>query len=172
MCIDYCAVNCITKKDRYSLPNIEELVQPLGGSSYLLKIDWASGYLQNRICAGHRHKTAFSMKYSLYKWTVIPFGLAKAQQIKCAATMILSSPPFAHGGLCSSGHMIPWSQMPISSTKICLRVLTPSHIMNFACSVPGGWSWLGLDRFPPHRLYGPLGPNSPGQTLKRVLLYP
>jgi hypothetical protein len=67
MCIDYRAVNRITKKDRYPLPHIEELVQRLGGSSYFSKIDLASGYHQIRICAGLQQKTALSTKYSLYE---------------------------------------------------------------------------------------------------------
>jgi hypothetical protein len=43
MCINYRAVNFITRKDRYPLPHIEELVQLLGGSSCFSKIDLASG---------------------------------------------------------------------------------------------------------------------------------
>jgi hypothetical protein len=44
MCLDYRAVNSITRKDRYPLPHIKELVQPLGGSTCFSKMDLASGY--------------------------------------------------------------------------------------------------------------------------------
>jgi hypothetical protein len=79
MCIDYRTVNCITKKDRYPLPHTEELVHPLGGSSYFPKMDLASGYHQIRICSGDQRKSAFSTKCGLYEWTVLPFGLANAR---------------------------------------------------------------------------------------------
>jgi hypothetical protein len=78
MCIDYRAVNCITRQDRYSLPDIEDLVQPLRGSNCFSKINLASGYHQIQICAGDRQKTALSTKCGLYEWTVLLFGLANA----------------------------------------------------------------------------------------------
>ena len=94
MCIDYRAVNRITRKDRYPLPHIEELVQPLGGSTCFSKIDLASGYHQIRICAADRQKTAFSTKYGLYEWTVLPFGLANApSQFMRVMNRLLASNP-------------------------------------------------------------------------------
>jgi len=66
MCIDYHAISCITKKKRYPLPHIEELVHPLSGLSYFSQINLASGYHQIRICVGDRQNTALSMKYNPY----------------------------------------------------------------------------------------------------------
>jgi hypothetical protein len=94
MCIDYRAVNRITRKDRYPLPHIEDLDQPLGGSNCFSKIDLALGYHQIRICAGNCQKTAFSTMYGLYKWMVLPFGLANApsQFIRVMNRLLASNP--------------------------------------------------------------------------------
>lgn len=78
ICIDYCTINHITKKERYSLPHIEELVQLLGGLLYLSKIDIVTGYHQMRMYVGDQQNTACSMKYSLYQWMVLPFGLTNS----------------------------------------------------------------------------------------------
>jgi hypothetical protein len=94
MCINDQAVNCITRKDRYPFPHIEELFQPLGCSNCISKIDLASGYHQIRICAGDRQKTAFSTKYVLYAWTLLPFGLANApSQFMRVMNRLLASNP-------------------------------------------------------------------------------
>ncbi|GJR34453.1 putative reverse transcriptase domain-containing protein [Tanacetum coccineum] len=44
MCIDYCELNKLTVKNRYSLPRIDDLFDQLQGSSVYSKIDLRSGY--------------------------------------------------------------------------------------------------------------------------------
>jgi hypothetical protein len=97
MCVDYCAVNHITRKDRYPLPHIEELIQPVGGSTCFSKIDLALDYHPIRICTANLQKTAFSTKYGLYEWTVLPFALDNAaSQFMRDMNRLLASNPEQH----------------------------------------------------------------------------
>jgi hypothetical protein len=78
MVIDYRELNKLTKKDRYPLPLIDDLMDGLEGSRVFSKMDLASGYNQLGIVAEDRYKTAFVTKFGLFEWTVVPFGLANA----------------------------------------------------------------------------------------------
>src|SRR6266480_8126024 len=45
-CVDYRALNKVTKKDEYPLPRIEEMLDTLGGAAYFTSLDLASEYWQ------------------------------------------------------------------------------------------------------------------------------
>ena len=51
MCVDYCALNKITIKNRFLVPRIEDLFYKLQGSTYFSRIDLKIGYHQNKDCA-------------------------------------------------------------------------------------------------------------------------
>jgi len=75
MCIDYRGLNATTIKDRYPIPNIEDLLDKLTGASWFTKLDMASGYHQFAVAAKDRPKTAFVTKFGNFEWNVVPFGL-------------------------------------------------------------------------------------------------
>ena len=78
LCVDYRPLNGITLKDRFPLPNMDDLLNELHGDKWFTKLDLKSGYHQMRLSLEDREKTAFTTKYGLFEWTVVPFGLANA----------------------------------------------------------------------------------------------
>ena len=78
LCVDYRALNEITKKDRHPLPLINEALDRLGGARYFTKLDIKDAYHNIRIKEGDEWKTTFSTKLGTYEYLVMPFGLCNA----------------------------------------------------------------------------------------------
>jgi hypothetical protein len=78
VCIDYCALNEITIKNKYPLPRIDDLFDQLRGAYVFSKIDLRLGYHQLKIRECDIPKTAFVLRYGLYKYIVMSFGLTNA----------------------------------------------------------------------------------------------
>src|SRR6202165_937189 len=78
MCVDYRALNSLTKKNGYLLPRIQECLDQLGHASHLTALDLTSGYWQIRVADEDIPKTAFNTRYGKYEFLVMPFGLTNA----------------------------------------------------------------------------------------------
>jgi hypothetical protein len=78
MVIDYRALNAVLVKDRFPLPLPEELIDKLHGKRFFSKMDFWSGYSQNRVASEDIEKTAFVGPDGLWEWLVIPQGIATA----------------------------------------------------------------------------------------------
>src|SRR5258706_3965728 len=78
LCIDYRGLNKVTKPNRCSLPNMDELKEQVRGSKWFTKVDLKNGYHLIRIKEGDEWKTAFRCRYGLFEYTVMPFGLVNA----------------------------------------------------------------------------------------------
>jgi hypothetical protein len=78
LCVDYRSLNAVTIKNKYPLLCIDILFDQLAGAQVFSKIDLCSGYHQIKICDEDIPKTVFSMRYRLYEYLVMSFGLMNA----------------------------------------------------------------------------------------------
>ena len=76
--VDFCGLNCISKKNHYLLLLISDLLN-LSCKAYVYsKIDLHHAYYLVHIADGNEWKTTFRTCYGLFEWFVIPFDLTNA----------------------------------------------------------------------------------------------
>ena len=96
-CIDYRALNNVTVKDAFPLPNIEECLDVLEGTEFFNTVDMSSGYYQIELPEEDMHKTAFITRYGLFEYQRMPFGLCNAHAtFQRAMTLILRGLTWEH----------------------------------------------------------------------------
>lgn len=83
MCVDYRALNKVTVKNKYPVPNVEDLFDRLGRAKFFSKMDLRSGYYQVRIAEGDVAKTTCVTRYGSFEFLVMPFGLTNAPATFC-----------------------------------------------------------------------------------------
>jgi len=75
---DYHALNMITRKNRYPLPLIDDLIHHLRGARYFMKLDVHWGYNNVRIKEGDEWKAAFCTNCGLFEPLMMYFGLTNS----------------------------------------------------------------------------------------------
>ena len=78
LCVDFRGLNKISKKDRYPLPFISNLLSTAGKARLYTTIDLRHAYHVVRRAEGDEWKTAFRTRYGSFEWLVMPFGLSNA----------------------------------------------------------------------------------------------
>ena len=76
--INYKPLNKALKWIRYPIPNKKDLLNRLSQARIFSKFDLKSGFWQIQIKPEDRYKTAFTVPFGQYEWTVMPFGLKNA----------------------------------------------------------------------------------------------
>ena len=77
-CVDYRALNAVTKPDVFPIPRIDDLLDQLGQCTIFSTLDLAAGYWQIKVHPDSQEKITFTTHKSLYEFLVMPFGLRNA----------------------------------------------------------------------------------------------
>ena len=75
LCVDYRTVNVLTESDPYHMSRVDEMLELVGESHILMKIDLTKGYYQIPVIKQDLPKTAFCMPWGKFQFTRMPFGL-------------------------------------------------------------------------------------------------
>ncbi|GJR97649.1 reverse transcriptase domain-containing protein [Tanacetum coccineum] len=78
VCIDYRKLNDATRKDHFSLPFMDQMLERLARNEYYCFLDGFSGYFQISIDPQDQEKTTFTCPYGMFAYRHMPFGLCNA----------------------------------------------------------------------------------------------
>ena len=76
--IDCRALNKVTRKFIWPIPNVEDIFSKLNGATYFTMLDLRAGYHHIPLDKPSTPKTAFNFPFRKYKYVKVPFGLAQA----------------------------------------------------------------------------------------------
>lgn len=79
--VDYRKLNQKTISERYPMPEIQNILDQLGGNKYFSTLDLASSFQQIKVNEADVEKTAFSINSGKYEFLRMPFGLKNAPVI-------------------------------------------------------------------------------------------
>ena len=77
-CVDYRALNSVTKRNLYPLPRCDDILESLSGAQWFSHLDLLRGYWQIHVAEKDREKTAFATPDGLYQFRKLSFGLTNA----------------------------------------------------------------------------------------------
>ncbi|XP_052198304.1 homeobox-leucine zipper protein HDG5-like [Diospyros lotus] len=78
MCIDYRKLNSVTRKDHFSLPFLDQVLERIVGHAFYCFLDGYSGYNQIEIALEDQEKTTFTCPFRTFAYRRMPFGLCNA----------------------------------------------------------------------------------------------
>ena len=77
-CVDYCALNAVTIKNRYPIPLINKTLGKLMNVVRFTKLNIIAAFNRIRIKEGQKWLIAFNTRYSQFEYRVMPCGLCNA----------------------------------------------------------------------------------------------
>ena len=81
LCIDFRALNNVTRMQSQFLPSIDDILGHLNGSTFFTTLDLRSGFHQIPLSEEASQKCSFSCHHGKFKYRVMPFGLMNAPHI-------------------------------------------------------------------------------------------
>ncbi|CAB3385818.1 Hypothetical predicted protein [Cloeon dipterum] len=83
--IDYRGLNLVTKTSVYPYPNLQEVLDNLGGSEFFCILDMTNGFFQLQLHPESKEKTAFVSHQGVYAFTRMSYGLKNGPTEFCRA---------------------------------------------------------------------------------------
>ena len=81
LCIDFKAINAVTTPLPFYMPRVEEVLERVGKSSVISKVDLTKGYYQVPMHPEDIEKTAFICHQGKYEFLRMPFGVRNAPAV-------------------------------------------------------------------------------------------
>ena len=81
LCVDFRKLNGVTEPDPYYMCTLDEILEKVGDSRCLSKLDLSKGFYQIGVEAQSIDKTAFISPFGKYSFNRMPFGLRNAPAI-------------------------------------------------------------------------------------------
>ena len=78
ICINYRKLNAVTRKDHFSLPFLDQMLERLAGHSFYCFLDGYFGYADIFIAPKDQEKTTFTCPFGKYAFRRMSFGLCNA----------------------------------------------------------------------------------------------
>ena len=78
LCVDYRALNAITRTYVWPMPRVEDIFSKLDKAKFFTTLDLRSGYHHIALDKDNIKKTAFVTPFGKYEYMKVPFGLAQA----------------------------------------------------------------------------------------------
>ena len=81
VCVDFRRLNELTISDPYYMVTLEEILERVGNSSVVSKLDLCKGFYQIEVEEASMEKTAFITPFGKFQFTRMPFGLKNAPAV-------------------------------------------------------------------------------------------
>jgi len=78
LCVNFKKVNAVTTNQPFYMPRVEEVLESVGKSRYISKLDLSKGYYKVRMSDEDIEKTASVCHRGRYEFTRMPFGVKNA----------------------------------------------------------------------------------------------